>query len=123
MENHQRWVTLSFVAVSVLLGVVLFMIGIKVAGTYDLEARFRNIEMIVRMGAIGLALIAFLILNRHEQANQFMNEVVVELSRVAWPTSKETSSATFIVIVMVLISGLLLGFLDYVWTRLLQWVL
>ncbi|OFZ19284.1 MAG: preprotein translocase subunit SecE [Bdellovibrionales bacterium GWB1_55_8] len=52
-----------------------------------------------------------------------MNEVMVELSRVSWPTQKETTSATMIVLVMVIISGVLLGFLDYLWTVLLKWVL
>ncbi|OGD43298.1 preprotein translocase subunit SecE [Candidatus Azambacteria bacterium RIFOXYD1_FULL_42_11] len=65
----------------------------------------------------------FLALLRNQKANKFMNEVMVELSRVTWPTQKETSSATFIVIIMVLISGLILGLLDYVWTKLLQLVL
>ncbi len=67
--------------------------------------------------------ILFMVLYRNEQANQFMNEVIVELSRVTWPTQKDTSSATLVVIVMVLISGLVLGFLDYCWIHLLKWIL
>jgi preprotein translocase subunit SecE len=52
-----------------------------------------------------------------------MNEVMVELSRVTWPTQKETTTSTIVVIVMVVISGLILGFLDYLWTALLKLVL
>jgi len=62
-------------------------------------------------------------LYRSEHATQFMTEVVVELSRVTWPTQKETSAATILVIVMVVISGLFLGFLDYLWTVILKWVI
>ncbi|OFZ55570.1 MAG: preprotein translocase subunit SecE [Bdellovibrionales bacterium RIFOXYC1_FULL_54_43] len=51
-----------------------------------------------------------------------MNEVMMELSRVSWPTQKETSSATMVVVIMVMISGMVLGFLDYLWTVLLKWV-
>ncbi|OFZ85855.1 MAG: preprotein translocase subunit SecE [Bdellovibrionales bacterium RIFOXYD1_FULL_55_31] len=51
-----------------------------------------------------------------------MNEVMMELSRVSWPTQKETSSATMVVVIMVMISGMVLGFLDYLWTELLRLV-
>jgi preprotein translocase subunit SecE len=52
-----------------------------------------------------------------------MNEVAMELSRVSWPTQKETTAATFMVIIMVVISGMVLGFFDYLWTVLLKWIL
>ena len=124
MENQQqKWVTMSFLAASALLAFLVFSFGQKFAGAYDLEARFRNIEMILQGGAVFLGLLLFSFLYRNEAANQFMTEVVVELSRVSWPTQKETRGATVLVVVMVLISGLFLGFLDYLWTILLKWVI
>lgn len=122
-SQHQKWVNLSYLAVAVLVGYIFFALSFKLIGTYDIEARVRNIELIVRVLSIVIGAILFLVLYRNDRANQFMNEVVVELGRVTWPASRETASATGIVIVMVLISGLLLGFLDYVWTALLKWVL
>jgi len=92
-------------------------------GAYDLEVRIRNIDLVLRGLAVLAGGLLFVGLYRSEQANQFMNEVVVELSRVTWPTTKDTSSATMIVIVMVLISGIVLGLLDYCWIQLLKWVL
>ncbi|OFZ79094.1 MAG: preprotein translocase subunit SecE [Bdellovibrionales bacterium RIFOXYD1_FULL_53_11] len=77
----------------------------------------------VRIVSIVVGAITFAVLYKHEQVNRFMNEVVVELSRVTWPTQKETSSATVIVIIMVMISGLILGFLDYVWTKVVQLII
>ncbi|NDD90698.1 preprotein translocase subunit SecE [bacterium] len=52
-----------------------------------------------------------------------MAEVVVELSRVSWPTQKETQAATVMVVIMVLLSGAFLGFLDYLWTVMLKWII
>jgi preprotein translocase subunit SecE len=77
----------------------------------------------LRIFSIVAGAAAFLVLFFNEQATQFVSEVVVELSRVTWPTQKETSSATVLVIIMVLISGLFLGFLDYLWTVVLKWVI
>lgn len=124
MENqYQKWVNLSYLALAVLLGYVFFSLGAKFVGVYDLEARVRNIDLIIRGVSVALAGILFLVLYRNEQANQFMNEVMVELSRVTWPTQKETTNATMIVIVMVVVSGMILGLLDYLWTTLLKWVI
>ena len=124
MENqYQKWVNLSYLALAALVGYVFFALSFKLIGAYDLEARVRNLEIIVRVGSIVVGGLLFLILYRNEKTNQFMGEVVEELARVTWPTQKETSSATFIVIVMVLISGMVLGALDYAWTRVMQWIL
>ncbi len=124
MENQfQKWVNLSYLAAAVLLYYIVFELSAKLVGMYDFEARVRNIDLIIRLASVAIGGILFFVLYKNEQVNQFMNEVMMELSRVTWPTQKETSSATFVVIVMVLISGFILGFLDYFWTLLLKWVL
>jgi preprotein translocase subunit SecE len=124
MENqYQKWVNLSYLALAALVGYLVFAFAHQIAGVYDMETRFKDIDLIIRGVSLVAAALVFFILFRHEQANTFMNEVVTELSRVTWPTQKETSSATIVVIIMVLISGVVLGFLDYLWTRLLQLIL
>jgi len=122
-SQYQKWVNLSYLALAALVAYVIFAFGVKLAGSYDLEARVRNIDLILQGVSIGIGAILFFVLFRSEQTNQFMNEVMVELSRVTWPTQKETTSATFVVIVMVVVSGMILGFLDYFWTSLLKWIL
>ena len=124
MENqHQKWVTLSYLAVAALLSFVALQLGQRLVGAYDLEAKVRNAEMILRVVSILAGAVLFFVLYRSEQATQFVSEVVVELSRVTWPTQKETSAATILVVIMVLISGLFLGFLDYLWTVILKWII
>jgi preprotein translocase subunit SecE len=124
MENqYQKWVSLSYLVLAALVGFIVFTLSFKLVGTYDLEARVRNIDLMVRGLSILAGGLVFLILYRNDKTNQFMNEVVVELSRVTWPQSKETASATFIVIIMVLISGVFLGVLDYVWSLVLKSIL
>ncbi len=124
MESpYQKWVNLSYLALAALLGYVVFVGAIKLSAVYDLEAKVRYADLMVRGLSVASAGLLFLVLWKNAKANQFMNEVMVELSRVSWPTQKETLSATVIVIVMVLISGMILGFFDYVWTEFIQWIL
>jgi preprotein translocase subunit SecE len=122
-SQYQKWVTLSYLALAGLVAYIVFSTSGKLVSMYDIEARVRNIDLILRVGSVFVGAIALLALYRSDQANQFMNEVMEELSRVTWPTQKETSSATFIVIVMVVVSGMILGFLDYCWTQVIKWVL
>jgi preprotein translocase subunit SecE len=122
-SQRQKWVNLSYLVFSALVAYVLFSISFKVAGKYDLETRVQQIDLWIRGGSllIGAALFGFLY--SHSKINEFMNEVVIELSRVTWPTRNETSKATIVVIIMVLISGVVLGSLDVFWVWLLKWVL
>ena len=80
-------------------------------------------ELIVQGIAVLSGLVLFLALNRSEPVNQFMTEVVVELSRVSWPTQKESRASTVLVVIMVVVSGLFLGLMDYLWTVILKWLI
>jgi preprotein translocase SecE subunit len=124
MESQfQKYVNISYLVVAALIYYIIYEFGTRMVGSFDLEAKVHNVDLILRVAAVAVGGIAWLVLYRHEQANQFMNEVMVELSRVSWPTQKETVSATFIVIIMVLVSSMVLGLLDYVWTDLIKMVL
>ena len=124
MENqNQKWVNLCYLAAAILLGYIVSLLGAKIVGAYDLETRVRNVELILRIASVVVSAILFIALYRSEKTNEFMNEVVVELSRVTWPAQKETASATFIVIIMVVVSGMVLGLMDYIWIQVMNWIL
>jgi preprotein translocase SecE subunit len=120
---HQKWVNLSYFGIAALASFILLRMSQTFIAMYNIELRVREPLLIARGVSLVVGIIVFVILLKHEKANQFMNEVMVELSRVTWPTQKETTGATGVVIVMVLISGMLLGLLDYCWTMLLKWVI
>lgn len=46
------------------------------------------------------------------------SECVTELSKVAWPTRQETTAATLVVIVTVIIASVFLGVFDALWAAL-----
>jgi preprotein translocase SecE subunit len=121
-SQYQKWVNLSYLALAALVGYIVFALGFKAVGAWDLEARVRNVELVVRGVSVLAAGLLFFILWKNQKSNQFMNEVMTELARVTFPTPKETMNATVVVIVMVLVSGMILGLFDYLCTVLLKWV-
>ncbi len=44
---------------------------------------------------------------------QFLEEVRVEMKKVAWPLRKETIASTYVVVIIVLLMALYLGFADF----------
>ena len=59
---------------------------------------------------------------RHERVYTLATEVAAELKKVAWPTAKEVKTATIVVIIMTIISALILGFFDLVWSKFTQFI-
>ena len=119
-SQYQKWVNISFVAVAALVAFILFSFGLKASATFDLETKFRSIENLLRIGSILIGAAVFFVLYSNTKINEFTGDVMAELARVTWPTNKETYSATFVVIVMVLIAGVVLALLDFIWVKLIQ---
>lgn len=54
------------------------------------------------------------------RAVQYFREVVFELKKVVWPSRKETIGSTSVVLIIVIISGIFLGVVDLVLSRLVR---
>lgn len=66
--------------------------------------------------AILLAGVATFIGYRNDRVYTGVSNIFYELEKVTWPTRKETSSATVVVIVTVLIASLILSAIDTLWS-------
>ncbi len=123
-NQYQKVVTISYLAVAALISFLLLAALMKVSNMFDLESKVKSIEYIIRFGSLGIGAITFLVLLKNQKVNEFMNEVAIELmTKVSWPTSKETWSATVIVIVTVVVAGIFLWLFDMLWVYALKAVL
>lgn len=61
--------------------------------------------------------------NYFNDAVEFLREVKVELKKVTWPTRKQTTGTTIVVIIFVFIVAVFLGFFDFGLSKLVQVVL
>ena len=69
-----------------------------------------------------VAIIAGTVMYRSDKYYHLANEVTGELKKVTWPTAKEVRAATLVVIVMAVISAIILGLFDLVWSNLTELV-
>jgi preprotein translocase SecE subunit len=122
-NNQQKWVNLSFVAASLLTAYVLFVLFTKFSVILDFEGRVRSLDKVLLVGSVVVGIVLFLGLNRSKVANNFMGEVVTEVSKVTWPTTDETFKATIAVLIAVVIAGVALWLVDSLWVYLIGLVI
>jgi len=120
-QRAQRtWVNLSFFLVAAVMGVLAATLASRLSVAFDLEAKIKSLSWIIRGTGFAVGGGLFFGLMRHREASQFMSEVVSELASVVWPSQHEVTRSTSIVLIMVVISGILLGILDFLSGKLIQ---
>ena len=80
-------------------------------------------DLVVNLFAILVAGGAAVVAYRNERVFASIVDVTRELEKVTWPTRKETSAATIVVLVTVLISALILSGFDAIWAFFTNWFL
>jgi preprotein translocase subunit SecE len=80
-------------------------------------------DLVVNLFAILVGGTAALVAYRNERVFSSIVDVTRELEKVSWPTRKETSAATIVVLVTVLISALILSGFDAIWAFFTNWFL
>jgi preprotein translocase subunit SecE len=122
-NNQQKWVNLSFVAASLLLAYVVFVLAVKFSVVLDFDGRVRSLDKIMMAVSAVVGFGLFFGLYKSTVATTFMNETVAELSKVTWPTKDETFKATIAVLIAVTIAGVVLWMVDSAWVFLIGVVL
>jgi len=80
-------------------------------------------DLVINGVAVLVAATAAVVAYKNERVFAAAAEVTRELEKVTWPTRKETSAATIVVIVTVAIAALVLTAFDYVWSLIANWIL
>lgn len=120
-HQHQKVVNITFVVFSVLVAFLILIGFLKVSNLYDLESKVKSIEYVIRAASILIGGLTFFILHKNAKVNLFMNEVASELmTKVTWPSSKDTVSATVVVLITVALAGIVVALFDWIFTLGLQ---
>ncbi|MFT3923139.1 MAG: preprotein translocase subunit SecE [Myxococcales bacterium] len=106
----ERWVQLSFMVAALLL---VWVFDHLITAIWYLFAD--PDETIATFGAVVAGIVAAIALYRHKPSYTLTHEVAEELSKVSWPTRKETSSSTIVVVVASIIAAAVLFMFDTVW--------
>ncbi|KAF0106200.1 MAG: preprotein translocase subunit SecE [Chloroflexi bacterium] len=59
---------------------------------------------------------------KENRIKRWWRETIGELRKVRWPTPREAWRLTKIVIIVIIVMGAILGGLDFVFTKLIAWI-
>ncbi len=116
--GERKYVQLMFIVGGMILAYVLVMSTDWVWGYFQ-----KPPQLYVNGVGIGMAMIATFMVWRHRSTQQSASETVSELRKVTWPTRKETSQATVVVIITVIIAAIFLQIFDAIWSRVTGYIL
>jgi len=80
-------------------------------------------DLIVNAFAVTVAAVGAYVAYRNERVFATVHDITRELERVSWPTRKETSAATVVVLVTVSIAAIILSGFDAIWAFFTNWFL
>ena len=123
-SSTNKTITISFMLASILIGIFVSVL-METLAVVTTGAFSRVVSQdLVRHGlpvVVGFAV--FIFLQTNKGVYEWGGEVVTELSRVVWPSRKDTTAMTVVVCIMVLISGAAFGILDMVSGAVVTWLL
>ena len=115
MRSQTTWVFVFYVAASAVLGLILTLATreiLSLARIYDAPILGHSFGLSNLIG-YGLAvLIALYAAFLDKRPREFVEQCIIELDKVAWPSFQETKVATYTVVVVSLIAAVMLGFFD-----------
>ncbi len=116
--GERKYVQILFIVGGMVLAYVLVMTTDWVWGYFQ-----KPPQLSVNAIGIGLASLVTLLVWRHDATQLSASETVAELRKVTWPTRKETSQATIVVIITVIIAAAFLQIFDAFWARVTGYIL
>jgi preprotein translocase subunit SecE len=122
-SDNRRYAVFSQVAIAVatwwVVGQLLIFVW-QLGGFHRWEPFGIHIANFISLAVVGGTFIYTL---RNQVAQDFANEVIIELRKVTWPTFKETRQATVVVCICVIVIALILGGFDFIWAKLIKFLL
>lgn len=109
----KKVMTFCFLIAGVLCAWVVGVLLDTAAGTFGVVAKFKANPLVQHGLPLGSGLAMFMWLQLSSKNKKFMEEVLVEVSKVVWPSQRDTTGMTIAVSIMILVSGAVFFFLDF----------
>lgn len=113
-NNNSKIMTVSFVAVAFIVGIVVSVLLDTLQGVSGAIVRLNSIEAFRHGLPVASGILTFLLLQFNPKVRTWADECIIEVKKVVWPSRKDTVAMTTVVCVMLLIAGVILGVFDVV---------
>ncbi len=112
-NNNKKIITMSFMVSGILVYIVTSVLVQTVAGMASGGvARALNTDVALHVLPVALGVVTFAILQMSAKIVAWADDVVGELTKIVWPSRKDTTAMTIVVCIMLVIAGFILGGFD-----------
>lgn len=115
-----RWVQTTYMVFSIflfwLLDKTIYLVWDVVANHWMMVPEAESVSIYITACSAAVASLVGWRLYTNKKFNRLTHEVLGELVKVTWPTRKEVSSHTVVVIITSIIASIILGIYDAVWS-------
>lgn len=112
-KNNEKILTLSFAIFAFLCGFSLHLILKSFSGAFAVIARMNENDLFKHGLPVIFGFCLFLFLQFNPKVMAWGREVVIEIAKVVFPSRKDVSALTVVVIVFVLISSVIITVFDF----------
>jgi preprotein translocase subunit SecE len=112
-KTNSKVMTLCFAMAAALVGLSLHLLIKAFAGAFGVIARFADSDLVRHGLPVGIGLAMFVALQFNPKVLGWGDEVVSEIRKVVWPSRKDTTAMTIVVVIMVLISSVIITSFDF----------
>jgi preprotein translocase SecE subunit len=117
MENVSRYVSIAYIVLGVIVAWVLaqsFELLLGLAGPAADPVLVADLKLSALLGLV--ASVGLIVgINKSERASTYVNEVAMEMTKVAWPTSDEVKKSSWTVISVAVIVAVFIFLTDLFW--------
>ncbi len=122
-QSVKKVSTMSFVGAAVLAYIVVNMLFKALAGAFGIVQKWYSMQILNHGFPIIVAVAVFAILQFNPKILTWAEEVILEVSKVVWPSQRDTVAMTVVVCGFVAIACLLLLVIDFVARHLIQMII
>lgn len=113
-KANSKILTLSFAIAAVLCGFTLHLLLKAFSGAFGIVARLTSSDLVKHGFPVVIGLGLFLILQFSPKILAWGDEVVTEVRKVVWPSQKDVSAMTLVVVIMVIVSSVIITSFDFI---------
>jgi preprotein translocase subunit SecE len=113
-KTNSKIITVSFAVAGALLGLTTHLLIKAFAGAFGVVARFADSDSVTHGLPVAVGIVVFAVLQFNPKILAWGGDVVTEIRKIVWPSRKDTTAMTIVVVIMVLISSVIISTFDLV---------
>jgi len=124
MENtNSKILTLSFALAGAISGLIVHLLIKSFSAAFGIVARLADSDLVRHGLPVLIGMAVFLGLQFNPKVRTWADEVVTEVRKVVWPSQKDTTAMTIVVLIMVAISSVIISAFDFASGMFLKWIM